>query len=164
MRRRPAPAASHHPAHALFFQTSLSLPFKLSELCVHSHPIDSLRSALHAHRSARLDASLSALSAEARVACAAAFTLARATPASVADLAEAARTASTADFRALIADCAPAIGKLTQRFPGRASRVLKALSESSVVGGIEQPDDDQHLAPSGPVQGPLTQFEHGVHL
>jgi hypothetical protein len=150
------------------FPDSSSFAFvKLSELCLRSPSIDSVRSALRVHKSTRLDAALSALAAEVRVACAAAFTLARATPASLADLAEADRTArmadqSVADVRALVADCAPAISKLTQRFPGRDARVLKALSD--VVGNKKQPVVDKHLAPCGPVCGPVVQFEHGVHL
>ncbi len=49
--------------------------------------------------------------------------------------------------------CAPAIRKLSQRFPGRASRVLAALA--AVMGdGDRQPfKPDPRLAPGVPVQG-----------
>ena len=87
----------------------------------------------------RIDAARSALAAEVRVACAAAFALARSTPASVADLAEAARLALAADSFRLVADvralasvCAPAITALSHRFPCRAARTLSALA--AVVG------------------------------
>ena len=70
---------------------------KLSELCSCSPAIAVLRTALHAHRVARLDSALSALAAETQVTCSAAFALARSTPASVADLAEADCSARAAD-------------------------------------------------------------------
>ena len=140
---------------------------KLSTLCGTHPAIDTVRGALRAHRVSRLDAALSALAAEVRVACAAAFTLARSTPASVEDLAEAARLARSADalvadVRALASTCAPAIATLAHRFPGRAARTLAALT--AVAGPALPPESDRPLAPCGPAPGPSVSFEHGVHL
>jgi hypothetical protein len=140
---------------------------KLSSLCSRVPAIDSLRAALRAPRVTRLDAALSALAAEVRVSCAAAFTLARHCPATVEDLAEADRSARAADalvmdVRALASTCAPAIRTLTRRYPGRDARVLSALS--AVVGPDAMAGSGPPSAQRGPEHGPPVQFEHGVHL
>jgi hypothetical protein len=137
-------------------------PFvKLSTLCSRVPAIDSLRAALRAPRVTRLDAALSALAAEVRVACAAAFTLARHCPGTVEDLAEADRSARAADAlvtdaRSLATVCAPAIRTLTRRFPGRDARVLDALS--AVVGPANQAEPGPPMAHPGPEHGPPVKF------
>ena len=142
---------------------------KLSELCAKSPAIASLRVALRAHRVARLESALSALVAEVRVSCAAAFALARCTPACVADLAEADRTAraadaAVADARALATECAPAITILAQRFPGRDARVFKVLATVIGAGAARPLAAGPGPAPCGPAAGQLSKFEHSVHL
>jgi hypothetical protein len=126
-----------------------------------------VRSAVRIHRVSRLDAALSALTAEIRVACAASMTLARASPASVADLARADDTAKAADAlvsaaRSLISDCRLSFEHLAARFPGRAARILAALAstvgESSAVPGPAPP------ASLPCASGPPVRFEHSVHL
>ena len=156
----PSLATSHGSARAFV---------NLSELCSRSPSVEMLRSALRAHRVTRLDSALSALAAEVRVACAAAFTLAHCTPASVADLAEADRTARTADalvrdVRTLASVCAPAVAALARRFPGRAERVISSL-EAVVGGGAPPaPEPPRPRMPCAPAGGPDVKFEHGVHM
>ena len=139
----------------------------LALLCARFPSVELIRSAVRVHRVSRLNAALSAWSAELRVACAAGMTLACANPASVADLARADETSKAADVlvtaaRSLLHDCRLAFEHLASRFPGRAAHILAALASAAGDGPAVPVPAPTALFPAA--AGPSARFEHSVHL